>query len=445
MADLQSSEQRTTIRNVHLAHRDTALASKLWDVDCQDGRVLSIQSSGLEQISTSGEVINGEGGVLLPSSLKEALDVTGKAKKTFPERVDNLYARADRVIQESVEAGVTAMRAFVEVDTTVQFACLDVGLRLKKEWENGIQSVSRILGANERAAFAQERLFESADASNAGANYTLLQESLTRPGVSVVGSAPWVETSEAHALENISRIFALARKHNLHVDFHLDYNLDPALEPMIWRVADEMYSMGWTKANNASKVVTLGHATRLALLNKDELRRLRTYMQELPLHIVGLPPSDIYMMGRSSEGGGPSLGDRTLDAPRLWREHQIQVALDANNIENGFTPHGSLDPLSLISWTVGLYQAGREDDWRMLLASVTTAAKEAVGMAELEGDNIDGLVPRKGSKADFVILPQTARWQSAVLSPSYDRKVVFQGRLVAHRKAVRWIAKSKGL
>jgi len=289
-------------------------------------------------------------------------------------------------------------------------------------------------------SFAQERLFGS-DASDHGANYTLLQESLTRPGVSVVGSAPWVETSEAHALENISRIFSLARKHNLHVDFHLDYNLDPAVEPMVWRVTDEMYSMGWTKANNASKVVTLGHATRLALLNKDELHRLRACMQALPMHIVGLPPSDIYMMGRSNEGGGPSLGDRTLNAPRLWREHHIQVALDANNVENGFTPHGSLDPLSLISWTVGLYQAGREDDWRTLLASVTTAAKEAVGMADPEGDN-DGLVPQKGSKADFVILPQTVRWQSAVLSPSYDRKVVFQGHLVAHRKAVRWTAKS---
>jgi hypothetical protein len=33
-----------------------------------------------------------------------------------------------------VEAGVTAMRAFVEVDTTVGFACLDMGLELAKEW-----------------------------------------------------------------------------------------------------------------------------------------------------------------------------------------------------------------------------------------------------------------------------------------------------------------------
>lgn len=33
-----------------------------------------------------------------------------------------------------MESGVTAMRAFVEVDTTVGFTCLDMGLQLAKEW-----------------------------------------------------------------------------------------------------------------------------------------------------------------------------------------------------------------------------------------------------------------------------------------------------------------------
>ena len=72
--------------------------------------------------------------VMVYRSLSEALHVTNKAKAEFPKDVDNLYVRASRLIRESVESGVTAMRAFVEVDTTVRFTCLDIGLELAKEW-----------------------------------------------------------------------------------------------------------------------------------------------------------------------------------------------------------------------------------------------------------------------------------------------------------------------
>jgi cytosine/adenosine deaminase-related metal-dependent hydrolase len=69
------------------------------------------------------------------SSLPEALHVTNKAKARFPERHADLYVRATRLVRESVEAGVTVMRAFVEIDTAVGSVCLDTGLRLKSEWE----------------------------------------------------------------------------------------------------------------------------------------------------------------------------------------------------------------------------------------------------------------------------------------------------------------------
>lgn len=39
------------------------------------------------------------------------------------------------LIPESIAAGVTCMRAFIEVDTDVRFKCLDAGLRLKEEFK----------------------------------------------------------------------------------------------------------------------------------------------------------------------------------------------------------------------------------------------------------------------------------------------------------------------
>jgi hypothetical protein len=94
-------------------------------------------------------------------------------------------------------------------------------------------------------------------------------------------------------------------------------------------------------------------------------------MEMLPLEIVGLPQSDIYMMGRADPRGKISvpLAGRTLNAPQVYRDHGVRVALSVNNVENAFTPQGSLDPLTLASLGVALFQVGTEPDWRVLLVS----------------------------------------------------------------------------
>ena len=68
----------------------------------------------------------------LRSNFAEALRVTTKAKSKFAYDLDDLFDRGRRLIAQSVEAGVTLMRAHVEVDESVHFACVDAGLRLRK-------------------------------------------------------------------------------------------------------------------------------------------------------------------------------------------------------------------------------------------------------------------------------------------------------------------------
>lgn len=64
---------------------------------------------------------------------KEALVVTAGAKAAFASHRDDLLHRGRSLVVESIAAGVTAMRAHVEVDDTVGLACLEVGLQLKEE------------------------------------------------------------------------------------------------------------------------------------------------------------------------------------------------------------------------------------------------------------------------------------------------------------------------
>jgi hypothetical protein len=56
----------------------------------------------------------------------------------------------------------------------------------------------------------------------------------------------------------------------------------------------------------------------------------------------------------------------------MIRKHGLNAAIGANNVCNAFTPQGSLDPLSLASFGVGLYQASTKADVELLLVSRNT-------------------------------------------------------------------------
>ena len=64
----------------------------------------------------------------------EALKVTSKAKALFKNQSEDLFNRGDELVRSSVEAGVTCMRAHVEVDRIVDDVCINVGIRLKAKW-----------------------------------------------------------------------------------------------------------------------------------------------------------------------------------------------------------------------------------------------------------------------------------------------------------------------
>ncbi|KAI6115801.1 hypothetical protein EDD17DRAFT_1186980 [Pisolithus thermaeus] len=89
--------------------------------------------------------------------------------------------------------------------------------------------------------------------------------------------------------------------------------------------------------------------------------------------------------------------------------------MSVNNIEDAFTPQGYLDPLTLASLGVSIFQVGAELEWRELLHSVTVIAKEAIGCDSEDTD--DNLTPRIGDLAGFVLIHGTNRWQTVVLSP----------------------------
>lgn len=347
--------------------------SKQWDITIEDGKIASIDAhNGTVDVQAPG-ILAGNNRLVAPSlchahvhldkcfllqdpkfgdlqiengDFNEAMKMTGEAKSRFNE--EDLLRRGGRLIEESIQHGVTAMRAFVEVDEVVRLKCLHAGLKLRNQFKGRCEV--------QICAFAQLPLFSGDDD---GAEVRRLMAVVAQEeSVEVLGSTPYVEDDDLKSKENVRWIIQLALQHDKHLDLHLDYFLEEDQQPLIWDVIKLLNELTWPKSGG--KLVTLGHCTRLTRFRNDDWQRLRKEIAELPISFVGLPTSDLFMM-RTAEGLRG-----TLPVPELIKQHGFNAAISINNVGNAFTPQGNCDPLSLAQMGVGVYQAGTKKDAELL-------------------------------------------------------------------------------
>jgi cytosine/adenosine deaminase-related metal-dependent hydrolase len=335
----------------------------------------------------------------LPSTgtFHEALSNTTKAKKQFTHA--DLLKRGEWLLSESLAAGVTAMRAFVEVDHTVQQTCLKAALELKEKWAEAVQI--------QIVCFAQDPIFSTEHGEE---NMRFVSQALdTYPQIDVLGTTPYVEASAEAAKQNIDWAIGKALEYGLHLDFHLDYNLDRGKEALVWYVLRVLRERGWTRGSTGKRVM-LGHCSRLTLFGEGEWARLAREIREndLPVSFVGLPTSDLYMAAPPAGGNGtggetsPQVRPRgTLQILDMIREYGLDAVMGVNNVGNSFTPWGLPDPLALACLGVGVYQAGSQADAELLFECVSTRARAAIGLDSGSGS---GLCVQKGERPDLLLV-----------------------------------------
>jgi len=324
-------------------------------------------------------------------SFGEALAKTGAAKARYTTA--DLIHRGSQLIAESIQAGVTSMRVFVEVDHVTKFLCVEVGVELKRRFSE--QCYVQL------CVFAQDPVID--DEKHGTENRELVEEALTRfkGHVNVVGSTPYVEGDEEKQRRNIEWAVSLAMEHGLHLDFHLDYNLLPDSKPMVWHVVEVLKRSQWTSQAKGKTVVT-GHCSRMTLFSTDEMEKLAKEIHDaqLPISFVGLPTSDLFMMGRPGDddwGGSRPRG--TMQVLELIRRFRLNACIGINNVGNAFTPWGSLDPLKLASLGVGVYQAGTPQDAELLFECVSALAQDAIGLQDIVVRSLE-----EGADALFMVV-----------------------------------------
>jgi hypothetical protein len=119
--------------------------------------------------------------------------------------------------------------------------------------------------------------------------------------------------------------------------------------------------------------ITLSHATRLQLFTPAQWRELKESIDGLSITFVGLPQSDMYMQGRGSHDLPLGPPRSTLRVPYILNNFGIEIAMGVNNIENAFTPQGSLDSLSLCIFGMAIFQSATPADIRTLIVCLALA------------------------------------------------------------------------
>jgi cytosine deaminase len=388
----------------------------LADVAIVDGRIAAIgEANGPAQ-----ETVDVDGRLVLPGlveahihldkaflldrvsesdgTLASAIRVTGEAKRRFT--VEDIRARARRVLDLAIVSGTTAMRTHVEVDPVVGLAGMRAILPLKREYQAALDL--------QVCAFAQEGILQ------APGTEALLREALAM-GADLVGGCPYNDTDGSRQIEIV---FGLAREFDVDADFHVDFSDEPD-HLHIRQITAETVRAGWQGR------VAVGHLTELAALPPPEQDAIIAGIVAAGIGVVSLPLTDLYLMGRRDA----SNVRRGLAPIRRLLGAGVPVALASNNIRNPFTPVGTADLSHLAFLAAVAAHMGTPAQMRELVATLTTYPARILRLADY------GLAP--GCRADLVVW-ECEQPEEIVAALPPRALVVKNGRVtVEHERRVR--------
>ena len=269
-------------------------------------------------------------------TLAEAIAETARAKAAFSE--EDVYRRGAQVLEQAIIQGTTRMRTHIEIDPVIGLTGFNAIRRLQADYAWGVDL--------QLCVFPQEGML-----NNPGTE-ALLCEALAS-GADLLGGCPYTDSDPRG---QIARLFALAQRYDVDLDFHLDFDLLPE-NRLIDAVIAHTRSAGWAGR------VTVGHVTKLSTLDIEALRLLAAQLADAGVQVTALPATDLFLTGRELFALKPR-GVAPLD--ELDR-CGVTCSLSTNNIANPFTPYGDASLVRQANLFANVRQlASREDMVRCL-------------------------------------------------------------------------------
>lgn len=328
-------------------------------------------------------------------TLDEAIAAVAAAKKGFT--VEDVTERATKTLEKAILQGTQRMRTHVEVDPRIGLTSVKALLKLKQAYAWAIDL--------KLCVFPQEGLLDDPGCED-------VMIAALEMGADVVGGAPYMD-KDSHG--QIARVFEMARRFDVDIDFHLDFGLDPnhldLLE--VCRLAEET---GW------SGRVAIGHVTKLSAVPEARLMELGKRLAQAGVAVTALPSTDLFLIGREFDHNVP----RGVALAHKLKEIGVTCSLSTNNVLNPFTPFGDCSTVRIANLYANVAQVGTPAGMADCLDMVSASSAKLMNIADY------GI--EAGKSASFVVLDCETRAQAvAELAPV--RLAVKDGQRTVSRPA----------
>ena len=203
----------------------------------------------------------------------------------------------------------------------------------------------------------------------------------------VLGAFVLGQAEQAQGIENA---FAVAKAHDLALDFHVDETLDPSFHGLEL-IADAALAF------RLDRPVLCGHACNLATKPEADRGRIIDKLARAGITIAVLPTTNLYLQGRGDPMG------RGMAPVRALQAGGVPVVIGTDNVEDAFFPLGRFDPRAALELAVSV--AHLDPPFGSNLPMITTSSEKAMGFSPSwidQTDVKDLLVYDVASVANFI-------------------------------------------
>jgi len=379
------------LRNARIADAGTVRANV--DIAVADGRIVAIAPG----LADAGESVDAGGKLVSPGLIeshfhldkamisdrvpfqpdrmvRDHMERTASIKHTFTP--EDIYARARATLEQCLLHGVTHMRTQVEVDPNVGLLGFEAIEQLRKDyaWAIDIQP----------CVFLQEGWTDVP-----GADENLV--SCLERGAPVVGGA---NRYDKDGPAQVRRVFELAQRYDVDVDFHLDggYDVKTLDYPQVCELTERI---GWQGR------VAFGHGSKYAFMPVKAQAAIGKRLGEAGVSLAVLPATDLFNAGRHMEH---SVARGVTDANTLI-EHGANCTLATNNVLNAFTPYGDCSLTRIANLYANVVQRYGPRDLGVCFEMITSRAAKVMRLGDYGievGKAADLVVWAEESPADIV-------------------------------------------
>jgi cytosine deaminase len=331
--------------------------------------------------------------------LESAIEALRARKRRYT--VEEVAARATRLLRSSVLTGTTRIRAHVDIDPAAGLLGLEGVQRAAAE--------SRDLCEVQLVAFPQEGIGSDPSVR------TLMEQAVER-GVHAVGGMPHREPTVAEQRRHVAFCFDLATAGDLDVDMHVD-ETDDADVRTLEIVVDEAIRRGWEGR------VTVGHVCALAAADEGYAARVIQKCRDARVNVVANPATNLVLQGRGDRG----LVRRGVTRVAQFRAAGVDVCFGQDNVVDSFYPFGRGDMLEIAFLASHAAHLTSDEELAFVLDAVTEIPARVWGAPPY------GL--RAGQRADIALF-RAGSWADVLRDQRPPELVFFRGRPVARTRTV---------